>query len=90
MINLIVWLVVGGVIGWVASLLMNTDQQQGIFLNVIVGIVGAALGGLLISPMVGVGTINQDVFNLGALLVSLLGAVVLLGIVNLLRRGKLR
>jgi len=90
MINLIVWLVVGGVIGWIASLLMNTDQQQGVFLNVIVGIVGAALGGLLVSPLVGVGTINQDAFNLGALLVSLLGAVVLLGLVNLLRRGRVR
>lgn len=90
MINLIVWLVVGGVIGWLASLAMKTDGQQGIFLNIVVGIVGAALGGLLISPLVGVGTINQDAFSLGALLVSFLGAVILLAIVNLFRRGTVR
>lgn len=90
MINLIVWLVVGGVIGWLASLLMKTDGQQGLFLNIIVGIVGAALGGLVISPLVGIGTINDDVFNLGALMVSFVGAVILLGIVNMVRRGSVR
>ncbi|WP_156406395.1 GlsB/YeaQ/YmgE family stress response membrane protein [Hydrogenophaga sp. Root209] len=88
--NLIIWLVVGGVIGWLASLAMKTDGQQGVFLNIVVGIVGAALGGLLISPLVGVGTINQDAFSLGALLVSFLGAVILLAIVNLFRRGSVR
>jgi uncharacterized membrane protein YeaQ/YmgE (transglycosylase-associated protein family) len=90
MINLIIWLVIGGLIGWAASLLMRTDGQQGIFLNIVVGVVGAALGGWLISPLVGVGTINQGAFSVGALLVSLLGAVVLLAIVNLLRRGSAR
>lgn len=90
MINFIVWLVVGGVIGWLASLIMRTDGQQGIFLNVIVGIIGAALGGWLISPLVGVGSINDDVFSIGALLVSLVGAVILLAIVNLFRRGSPR
>ncbi|MES2840371.1 MAG: GlsB/YeaQ/YmgE family stress response membrane protein [Pseudomonadota bacterium] len=88
--NLIIWLVVGGVIGWLASLAMKTDGQQGVFLNIVVGIVGAALGGLLISPLVGVGTINQDAFSLGALLVSFLGAVILLAVVNLFRRGTVR
>ena len=90
MINFIVWLVVGGVIGWLASLIMRTDGQQGIFLNIIVGIIGAALGGWLISPLVGVGSINDDVFSIGALLVSLGGAVILLAIVNLFRRGSPR
>ena len=88
--NFIIWLVVGGLIGWVASMIMRTDGQQGIFLNVIVGIIGAALGGGLISPLVGVGTINQDNFSVGALLVSLVGAIILLAIVNLLRRGTTR
>jgi len=88
--NIIVWLVVGGLIGWVASLLMRTDGQQGVILNVVVGIVGAALGGWVISPLVGVSTINQDVFSIGALAVSLLGAIVLLAIVNLVRRGTAR
>jgi uncharacterized membrane protein YeaQ/YmgE (transglycosylase-associated protein family) len=90
MINFIVWLVIGGLIGWVASMIMRTDGQQGIFLNVIVGIIGAALGGWLISPLVGVGTINQGAFSIGALVVSLLGAVILLAIVNLVRRGSAR
>ncbi|MGQ3198126.1 MAG: GlsB/YeaQ/YmgE family stress response membrane protein [Hydrogenophaga sp.] len=72
MINFIIWLVVGGVIGWLASVIMHTDGQQGLFLNVIVGIVGAAVGGWIISPLVGVGTINQDIFNIGALLGALL------------------
>lgn len=86
--NFIIWLVVGGLIGWVASMIMKTDAQQGVFLNVVVGIVGALLGGWLISPLLGVPTINQDAFSIGALLVSLLGAVILLAIVNLIRRGR--
>lgn len=88
--NFIIWLVVGGLIGWVASMIMRTDGQQGIFLNVVVGIVGAFLGGWLISPLVGVPTINQNAFSIGALVVSLLGAVILLAIVNLFRRGTAR
>ena len=88
--NFIIWLVVGGVIGWLASLLMKTDGQQGIVLNVVVGIVGAMLGGWFISPLVGVGTINQDNFSLPALLVSFIGAAILLAIVNLFRRGSAR
>ena len=90
MINFIIWLVVGGLIGWVASMLMRTDAQQGIILNVIVGIVGAFLGGMVLSPLFGMGTINQNNFSLPALLVSLLGAVILLAIVNLFRRGSVR
>lgn len=90
MINLIVWLVVGGVIGWIASMIMRTDARQGLLLNVVVGIVGAALGGWLVSPLLGVPTINQGVFSIGALVVSLVGAVVLLALVNVLRRGTVR
>ncbi len=90
MINFIVWLIVGGVIGWIASLIMKTDAQQGALLNVVVGIVGAALAGWLISPALGIPTINQDAFSLGALVVSLVGAVILLAIVNLFRRRAVR
>jgi len=90
MINLIVWLIVGGVVGWIASLMMRTDAQQGVFLNVIVGIVGAALAGFFISPMVGLPTINQGSFSIGSLVVSLVGAVILLAVVNLVRRGSVR
>lgn len=90
MINFIVWLILGGVIGWIASIVMRTNAQQGLFLNIVVGIVGAMLAGFLISPLVGVATINQNDFSLAGLLVSFLGAVVLLAIVNFLRRGRVR
>jgi uncharacterized membrane protein YeaQ/YmgE (transglycosylase-associated protein family) len=88
--NFIIWLVVGGLIGWVASMIMKTDAQQGIFLNVVVGIVGAMIGGWLISPLIGAGSINQNDFSLAGLFVSLVGAVILLAIVNFFRRGKVR
>ena len=88
--NFLIWLVVGGVIGWIASMVMKTDAQQGVVLNIVVGIVGAFLGGLLISPLVGVPSINQNAFSLGAMLVSLVGAIILLAIVNLVRRGSAR
>jgi uncharacterized membrane protein YeaQ/YmgE (transglycosylase-associated protein family) len=88
--NILIWLVVGGVIGWLASLMMRTDAQQGILLNVVVGIVGALLGGWLISPLLGAGTINSSDFSLAGLGVSVLGAVILLAIVNLFRRGSVR
>ncbi len=88
--NFIIWLVVGGLIGWVASMVMKTDAQQGVILNIVVGIVGAFLGGWLISPLVGVPTINQDAFSVGAMAVSLLGAIILLAVVNLVRRGTAR
>ena len=88
--NLIIWLIVGGVIGWLASILMKTNDQQGIILNVVVGGVGAMLAGWFITPMVGVGTINQGNFSLPAMLVSFVGAAILLAIVNLFRRGSVR
>ncbi len=87
--GILIWLIVGGVVGWLASIIMRTDAQQGILLNVIVGIVGALLAGFIISPLIGVGTINDGV-TLASFLVSLVGAVILLAIVNLFRRGSVR
>ncbi|HEX8383127.1 MAG TPA: GlsB/YeaQ/YmgE family stress response membrane protein [Sphingomonas sp.] len=84
--NFIIWLIVGGVIGWLASIIMRTDAQQGIFLNIVVGIVGAFLGGLIING----GSINNAGLDIKSFLVSLLGAVILLAIVNLVRRGRVR
>ena len=84
--GLIIWLIVGGVVGWLASKIMRTDAQQGLILTVVVGIVGAFLAGLLFTG----GTINQAPLSIESFLVSLVGAVILLGIVNLLRRGSLR
>jgi len=89
-INFIVWIILGGILGWIASMIMRTDAQQGTFLNIIVGIIGAFLAGMFLSPLFGVGTINQNDFSIPSLLVSLLGAVILLAIVNLFRRGTVR
>lgn len=85
----VIWLIVGGIVGWLASLVMRTDGQQGLFLNIVVGIVGALLAGWLISPLVGVATINQGI-SIASVVVSLIGAIILLAIVNLFRRGRVR
>jgi uncharacterized membrane protein YeaQ/YmgE (transglycosylase-associated protein family) len=69
---------------------MHTNAQQGIFLNIVVGIIGAMVAGFLLTPLFGIGTINQDSFSLPALFVSLLGSIILLAIVNLFRRGTVR
>lgn len=84
--GIILWLIIGGVIGWLASIIMRTDAQQGILLNIVVGIVGAFIGGLIFSG----GSINGAPLTVYSFLVSLLGAVVLLAIVNLVRRGSVR
>ncbi|MBW6526867.1 GlsB/YeaQ/YmgE family stress response membrane protein [Sphingomonas sp. RHCKR7] len=84
--GIIIWLVIGGVIGWLASIVMRTDAQQGIFLNIVVGVVGAFLGGLLFTG----GSINNAPLTIYSFLVSLVGAIVLLAIVNLVRRGRVR
>ena len=81
--NFIIWLIVGGLVGWVASIIMKTNAQQGLLLNIIVGIIGAFVAGLVLTPLLGIGTINQNNFSLPALLVSLGGAVILLFIVSL-------
>jgi uncharacterized membrane protein YeaQ/YmgE (transglycosylase-associated protein family) len=84
--GLILWLVIGGIIGWLASMVMRTDAQQGIVLNVVVGIIGAFIGGLIFAG----GSINNAPLTLTSFLVSLLGAIILLAIVNLVRRGAVR
>jgi uncharacterized membrane protein YeaQ/YmgE (transglycosylase-associated protein family) len=87
LMGIIIWLVVGGVCGWLASLIMRTDAQQGIILNIVVGIVGAVIAGLIF----GGGNINtSDPLDLTNILYSLLGAIILLAIVNLVRRGSVR
>ena len=88
--NFIIWLIVGGIVGWLASMIMKTDAQQGIILNVVVGIVGSFLGGWLIAPLLGAGTVNSGDFSVMGLIASLIGAIILLAIVNLFRRGRVR
>lgn len=87
--GLIITLIVGGIIGWLASIVMRTDAQQGIILNVVVGIVGAFLG-TFISGLVGGRGADLNNFDPISLLWAFLGAIVLLGIVNLVRRGSVR
>ena len=82
-------MIVGGVIGWLASIIMRTDAQQGIFLNIVVGIIGAFIGGWLVGPLLGTGSINEG-FSVMSFVVSLIGAIILLAIVNLFRRGRVR
>jgi uncharacterized membrane protein YeaQ/YmgE (transglycosylase-associated protein family) len=86
--TVILWIVVGGILGWLASIVMKTNDQMGLILNVVVGIVGAFLGGLLLAPLFGTGTINQGNFSVGSLIVSFLGAIILLAIVNFFRRRR--
>jgi uncharacterized membrane protein YeaQ/YmgE (transglycosylase-associated protein family) len=88
--NFILWMIIGGILGWIASIIMRTNAQQGLFLNIVVGIIGALVAGFVLTPLFGIGTINQNNFSLPALLVSLLGAIILLAIVNLFRRGTVR
>jgi uncharacterized membrane protein YeaQ/YmgE (transglycosylase-associated protein family) len=85
--NILIWLLVGGLIGWAASLFMGTNGRQGIFLNVIVGIVGAALGGWLFGGAFGTSTINQGNLSASGIMVSLVGAVLLIAALKLIRRA---
>ncbi len=86
----IIAIIMGGIIGWLASIVMRTDAQQGILLNIVVGIIGAILGGLLLGPLLGGASITSGTFDIMSLLVSFLGAIILLAIVNLVRRGRVR
>ena len=86
MVNFIVWIIVGGILGWVASMIMRT--RGGLLVNIVVGIVGAFIAGLVLTPLFGIGTINQNNFSFPALMVSLLGAIILLAIVSLFQRRR--
>jgi uncharacterized membrane protein YeaQ/YmgE (transglycosylase-associated protein family) len=88
--GIIILIIIGGILGWLASMVMRTDGQQGVLLNVVVGIVGALLAGFIINPMIGGGNIMAGDYSASSLVVSFLGAVVLLAIVNLVRRGSVR
>ena len=88
--NFILWIIVGGILEWIASLIMRTDAQQDVGLNIVVGIIGALVAGFVLTPLFGIATINQSNFSLPSLLVSLLGAIILLAIVNFFRRGTVR
>jgi uncharacterized membrane protein YeaQ/YmgE (transglycosylase-associated protein family) len=89
--GIIIALVIGGIIGWLASIVMRTNAQQGILLNVVVGIVGSLLGSFLLGPIFGAeGNIMNNALDMGTLLAAFVGALILLAIVNLFRRGSVR
>jgi uncharacterized membrane protein YeaQ/YmgE (transglycosylase-associated protein family) len=88
--NLIIALIIGGIIGWLASIVMRTDAQQGILLNVVVGIIGSLLGGFLLGPLLGGGNLLSGDLDVMTIVVALLGAIILLAIVNMFRRGRPR
>jgi uncharacterized membrane protein YeaQ/YmgE (transglycosylase-associated protein family) len=90
LMNILIILVVGGVLGWLASLIMRTDAEQGIILNVVVGVVGAILAGFIITPLIGGAPITTGAMDARSLIASFIGAIVLLAIVNLVRRGRVR
>jgi uncharacterized membrane protein YeaQ/YmgE (transglycosylase-associated protein family) len=85
MVNFLLWIIVGAVIGWAASVIMKTNNRQGLIADIIVGIVGAFVGGYFLSPLFNVSTINEGNFSIPALLVSLGGAIILLAISKLFR-----
>ncbi len=88
--NFIIWIIVGGILGWLASMVMRTNGQQGLILNILVGIVGAFVAGLVLTPLLGIATINQSNFSLPGLIVSFIGALILLAVVNLFSRRQVR
>jgi len=83
-------IIIGGILGWLASMVMRTDAQQGLFLNIVVGVVGAILAGFFITPLIGGAPITEGAFDIRSLIASFIGALLLLAIVNLFRRGSVR
>jgi uncharacterized membrane protein YeaQ/YmgE (transglycosylase-associated protein family) len=90
MSNFILWLAVGGFIGWVVSLLMGADARPGVLRNIIAGVSGAFVAGLLLSAIFGIGTVNKDNFSFLGLMTSLFGSLILLVMANLFPRGRVR
>ena len=79
--GIIAWLILGGIAGWIASMIMGTDAQQGILMNIIVGIVGAFIGGF-VARLLGFGSENWELFDIGSWLTAIIGACILLFLVK--------
>jgi uncharacterized membrane protein YeaQ/YmgE (transglycosylase-associated protein family) len=86
MINFLVWLILGAIVGWLASVIMHTDGEQGTFIDIVVGVVGSFLAGFFLTPLFGISTINEGNFSVPGFIVSLLGSMLLLAIVKFFRR----
>ncbi len=81
MLNIIAWIIIGGLAGWVASKIMKTDASMGVLLNIVVGIIGALLGGWVVNLLLNA---DPEIFSIGGFLTALLGSVILLAIVKAL------
>ncbi len=81
--NIVIWVIFGAIVGWIASKIMNTDAQQGVLTNIVVGIIGAFIGGFVMQSLGGSGVTG---FNLSSLLVALLGSVILLGLYKMVAK----
>jgi uncharacterized membrane protein YeaQ/YmgE (transglycosylase-associated protein family) len=88
--DFILIIIIGGILGWLASMVMRTDAQQGLVLNIVVGVIGAILAGFFVTPLIGGAPITEGAFDIRSLIASFIGALILLAIVNLLRRGSVR
>lgn len=86
LMNIILWIVVGALAGWIASMIMKTDAQMGAVANIVVGILGAFIGGFLVNLLFGA-NVDPNGLNVGSILTAIFGAVVLLGAVKLFRRA---
>ena len=86
MLDFLAWVVVGSVIGWVSSLIMGSDAHQGTLLNIVLGVVGAFVAGLILMPLLGLNSVSDEGLSLASLLIALLGAIVVLAVSNLVRR----
>ncbi|GGC33454.1 membrane protein [Novosphingobium marinum] len=85
----IIALIVGGVAGWLASMVMNRDASMGIFWNIVVGCIGSLIGNAVAGPLLGISGSVQE-FSITGLIIAFVGAVILLGIVNLVQRKRIR
>ena len=85
LINILVWVIIGGVAGWLASIVMKTNAQQGLIVDIIVGIIGGFIGGIVLNA-IGVGG-DVTGLNLASLLTAFIGAVILLGLLRVARRA---
>lgn len=87
--GILLTIILGGLAGWIASMVMNRDAEQGMLLNIVVGIVGAFLANILLAPLFGVHAVLGEI-TLWGFVMAVLGAVVLLGVVNLFTRSRIR
>ncbi len=88
--GIVIWFVVGGVLGWMASIIADNDRQHSVAVNVLVGVTGALIGGMLISPLVGAGDMDNSGLSFPSLLIAVCGSAILLALVSRMRRSRVK